>query len=70
MESLRLNPAESDDDIRAILAACVRRSGLREAYVAVDCLRGTPRAGQPRHPSSCRNYIAAFAIPWVVLARA
>jgi branched-subunit amino acid aminotransferase/4-amino-4-deoxychorismate lyase len=65
MNSLRLAPAENDEDIRVILAECVRRAGLREAYVAMDCLRGTPRPGHPRHPSSCRNYIAAFAIPWV-----
>jgi branched-chain amino acid aminotransferase len=65
MRLLRLDPKESDDEIRLVLAECVRRSGLREAYVAVDCLRGTPRPGLPRHPASCRNYIAAFAIPWV-----
>jgi branched-chain amino acid aminotransferase len=65
MESLRLAPAETDEDLRAILTECVRLSGLRDAYVAMDCLRGTPRPGLPRHPASCRNYIVAFAIPWV-----
>jgi branched-chain amino acid aminotransferase len=65
MRMLRLDPKETDDDIRLVLAECVRRSGLREAYVAVDCLRGTPEPGRPRHPAFCRNYIAAFAIPWV-----
>jgi len=65
MRALRLDPPESDDQIRRVLHECVRRSGLREAYVAMDCLRGTPRPGAPRHPSSCRNYLAAFAIPWV-----
>src|SRR3954453_18608275 len=40
MEYCRLNPAESDDDIRGILHELVRRTGLREAYVAMDCLRG------------------------------
>lgn len=65
MRALRLEPRESDDDIRRILAECVRQTGLREAYVAMDCLRGTPRPGAPRHPLSCRNYLAAFAIPWV-----
>ena len=65
MRSLRLDPPESDDEIRSVLTECVRRSGLRGAYVAMDCLRGRPRAGEPRHPSYCRNYIAAFAIPWV-----
>src|SRR5919206_5059258 len=41
MRSLRLEPPESDDDIRRILAGCVRRTRLREAYVAIDCLRGS-----------------------------
>lgn len=40
-------------------------SGLRNAYVAMDCLRGRPVPGQPYHPAFARNYIAAFAIPWV-----
>jgi branched-chain amino acid aminotransferase len=65
IRALRLDPCESDDDIRKILAECVRRSGLREAYVAMDCLRGAPKPGEARHPVNCRNYIAAFAIPWV-----
>jgi len=65
MQALRLDPAKTDDEIRLVLTECVRRSGLREAYVAMDCLRGTPRLGEPRHPSSCRNYLAVFAIPWV-----
>jgi branched-chain amino acid aminotransferase len=65
MRSLRLEPPESDADIRQALTECVRRSGLREAYVAMDCLRGRPKPGLPRHPLNCRNYLAAFAIPWV-----
>lgn len=65
MRSIRLDPPESDDEIRHVLTECVRRSGLREAYVAMDCLRGRPKPGLPRHPLNCRNYIAAFAIPWV-----
>ena len=65
MRSLRLDPPESDDEIRHVLTECVRRSGLREAYVAMDCLRGRPKPGLPHHPLNCRTYIAAFAIPWV-----
>ncbi len=65
MRSLRLEPRESDDEIRQVLAECVRRTGLREAYVAMDCLRGVPKPGLPRHPANCRNYLAAFAMPWV-----
>lgn len=68
MRALRLDPPESDDDIRGILAECVRRAGLREAYVAMDCLRGTPKPDAERHPVNCRNYLAAFAVPyaWVM----
>ena len=65
MQALRLAPPESDDDIRRILADCVRRTGLREAYVAMDCLRGRPKPDLPRHPLNCRNYLACFAIPFV-----
>ncbi len=65
MQALRLEPPESDERIRAVLSQCVRRAGLREAYVAMDCLRGGPKPGLPRHPVNCRNYIAAFALPWV-----
>jgi branched-chain amino acid aminotransferase len=65
MRALRLAPAESDDDIRAILMECVRRSGLREAYVAMDCPRGRPRPGQLYYPANCRDYLAASAIPWM-----
>jgi len=65
MRALRLNPAETDDDIRRVLTECVRRSGLRDAYVAMDCLRGRPKPGQVFHPAHSRNYLTAFAIPWL-----
>jgi branched-chain amino acid aminotransferase len=67
MNALRLSPAETDDDIRRILDRCVRLSGLREAYVAFDCVRGRPIAGKPYHPAHTRNYVIAFARPWVDL---
>jgi branched-chain amino acid aminotransferase len=67
MNALRLSPAETDDDVRRILDRCVRLSGLREAYVAFDCLRGRPIVGKPYHPAHTRNYVIAFARPWVDL---
>jgi branched-chain amino acid aminotransferase len=70
MEFLHLKPAESDDEIKAILERLVRAAGLRSAYVAMDCLRGVPRPGMPRHPAYCRNYLAAYAVPWVSVASA
>ena len=42
MDGLHMKPAESDDEIKAILHRIVRLSGLRAAYVAMDCLRGVP----------------------------
>jgi branched-chain amino acid aminotransferase len=67
MNAFRFNPKESDEDIKAILHRCVALAGLRDAYVAVDCLRGRPPAGMPYHPAYARNYIAAFARPWISL---
>ncbi len=67
MDSLRLRPPESDAEIARVLHRCVALSGLRRAYVAVDCLRGRPPPGVPYHPAYARNYLAAFAIPWVSL---
>jgi branched-chain amino acid aminotransferase len=70
MDALRLRPPQTDDDIRDILTNCVRLSGLRDAYVAMDCLRGRPPAGVPYHPANARNYLAAYAIPWIWLLSA
>ncbi len=65
MNALRLHPEETDEQIREILIEVVRRSGLREAYVAMDCLRGRPKPGLKPHPANCRNRLTAYAIPWV-----
>ena len=46
---------------------CVRRSGLRDAYVEVLCTRGMPQAGS-RDPRTCTNQFMAFAIPFVWIA--
>lgn len=67
MNSFRLDPRESDDDIRTILHALVRRTGLREAYVAMDCIRARPKPGLPYHPAAAGAYLVAFAIPYVWL---
>ncbi len=67
MEHFRLRPRESDEEIRAILHALVRRAGLREAYVAMDCLRGAAPANLRRHPVHARPYLLAYAVPYVWL---
>ena len=65
MAAFRFNPRESDAEIKTVLHRCVTLTGLRDAYVAMDCLRGRPAPGAVYHPANARNYIAAFAIPWV-----
>ena len=67
MEYFRLVPRESDGDIRAMLHELVRRTGLREAYVAMDCLRGSAPTNLRRHPINARPYLLAYAVPYVWL---
>ena len=68
MDTLRLKPQETDAEITAILHRLVSLAGLDAAYVAMDCLRGVPMPGLPRHPANARNYLVAYAVPWVSLA--
>ena len=67
MDRLRLNPGRTRDEVRAVMHECVRRSGLRDAYVEVLCTRGLPAPGS-RDPRSCTNRFMAFAIPFVWIA--
>ena len=67
MDRLRLDPGKTRDEVRAVMHECVRRSGLREAYVEVLCTRGLPAPGS-RDPRSCTNRFMAFAIPFVWIA--
>lgn len=68
MQRLHLNPPESDDQIAALLQRLVAKTGLRAAYVAMDCLRGAPPPGQPRHPAFGRAFLCLTAQPWVWVA--
>lgn len=65
METFRFAPRESDEEIKAVLHRVVALAGLQSAYVAMDCLRGRPPKGARYHPANARNYIAAFALPWI-----
>ena len=64
---LRLNPKLTMDEMRAILFECVRRSGLRDAYVEMIVSRCMDVAGS-RDPRRFKNRFYAFAIPylWIV----
>ena len=64
---LRLRLPFDASEIERILAECVRRSGLREAYVEMICTRGVPAPGS-RDPRLAVNAFYAFAIPFVWIA--
>ncbi|MGH7191467.1 MAG: aminotransferase class IV [Acetobacteraceae bacterium] len=67
MAHFRLQPRETIEEWRGILHELVRRAGLREAYVAMDCLRAAAPPGLARHPVNARSYLLAFAVPYVWL---
>lgn len=67
MSALRMNVPYTAGEIRDILMGCVRRSGLKDAYVQMTCTRGVPPAGT-RDPRLCRNRFIAFAQPFVWIA--
>jgi branched-chain amino acid aminotransferase len=65
MQGLRMTIPQDRAAIARILTDCVRSTGLRDAYVAMICTRGSPAPGQPRHPAFCVNRFHAFVLPWV-----
>lgn len=64
---LRMTPALTTEEMRAILFECVRRSGLRNAYVKMILTRGVDEDGV-RDPRLFRNRFYAYATPysWIV----
>ncbi|WP_378941794.1 aminotransferase class IV [Mesorhizobium sp. ANAO-SY3R2] len=67
MAGLRMSLPYSKAEIAEILTECVRRSGLRDAYVQMTCTRGVPPRGS-RDPRLCENRFYAFAQPFVWIA--
>ncbi len=67
MERLHMNLEVDRGQIEEILHECVRRSGLREAYVDMIATRGWPGRGG-RDPWTFKNQFYAYAIPylWIV----
>lgn len=63
-ELMRLDPQLSREQIREVLFECVRRSGLREAYVEIVFSRGIPTPGD-RDPRNWKSRVYAYAIPYV-----
>jgi branched-chain amino acid aminotransferase len=67
-QRLRLNPGLSLKEMRATLFECVRRSGLRNAYVEMILSRGVDEDGS-RDPRRFSNRFYAYAIPYVWIAK-
>ena len=65
---LHMNPPVSKAEMREILFECVKRSGIREAYVDMIVTRGVPRAGN-RDPRTFANRFYAYAIPYVWIVK-
>jgi branched-chain amino acid aminotransferase len=60
----RLLCPHSRAEIKAILAECVDRAGLEDAYVKVEVTRGTT-PGNSRDLRLARNRFTAYAIPYI-----
>ncbi|MGI9380790.1 MAG: aminotransferase class IV [Methyloligellaceae bacterium] len=64
VSSLRMILPVSREEIRRILAECVDRGNLQDAYVSMTCTRGLPPQGS-RDLRKFENRFYAFAIPYV-----
>ena len=66
-DALHLEPPIDRDRIARVLAECVSRSDLKNAYVEMICTRGLPKPGS-RDPRDCTNRFYAFAVPFIWVA--
>src|SRR5689334_22077291 len=69
VEALRFDLPVDRDGLTRVLADCVRRGGLQDAYVEAIATRGMPRPGS-RDIRTCTNRMYCFAIPYVWLPTA
>jgi branched-chain amino acid aminotransferase len=60
---LRLDAGHDRAEMEAILNGCVRRAGLREAYVSMTCTRGRTAPGG-RDLRTARSTFYCFAVPF------
>jgi branched-chain amino acid aminotransferase len=67
MAALRYKIPYDREGIRAIVKECVRRTGLKDAWVGLVCTRGRPPKNS-RDPRTCENRFIAYAVPPVWIA--
>ena len=65
MASLRLDPEMDRASIIQALHHMVGLAGLRDAYVAMVCSRGTPKIAGTRDPRQCQNHFFAWCVPYI-----
>ena len=63
-----IDPPYGPGEVRRILANCVERAGLENAYVSMATTRGQYRDPAKRDPRDCIPTFIAFAIPYVWIA--
>ncbi len=64
-ERARLECPYSAEAVKRILAQCVHRAGLENAYVQTIVTRGTFPSLTLRDPRLCRNRFIGFAVPYI-----
>lgn len=64
VKSLAMTLPISRDELKQILAECVRRSEFDSAYVSMTCTRGVPSGGS-RDLRCFRNALYVYAVPYV-----
>jgi branched-chain amino acid aminotransferase len=62
---MRLTCPHPPDALKRILAECVHRAGLEDAYVQMIVTRGEFPSVTRRDPRLCQNRFVGFAIPYV-----
>jgi branched-chain amino acid aminotransferase len=64
-EGMRLRCPHPPPELKRILAECVHRAGLEDAYVQMIVTRGEFPSLGPRDPRLCRNRFVGYAVPYI-----
>jgi branched-chain amino acid aminotransferase len=67
MKIFHMSLSESRSEIRNIMHELVRRSGLRNATVTTDCVRGLPPDGAVAIPANAPCYLIAYVKPYYTI---
>ena len=65
----RLTCPHPPDELKRILAQCVHRASLEDAYVQMIVTRGEFASMTNRDPRQCRNRFVGYAVPYIWIVR-